>query len=247
MNDDQNTGEAPTHWGLWPTLGFSLIVIIAYLFLQIFLAGIFIAVQMYGNPGSDIDSLAFALESNGLFISIALITTGLLCGALILLFAWIRKGITLKQYFYLSSQPLKVLLFWLGITVLLAIVWDGLAFLFDEPVVHEFMTDTYETADIYPLFWFAIIIAAPFLEELFFRGFLFDGLRTSRMGSTGAIIITSLLWAIIHLQYDMLEIGYIFFMGLILGVARIKTRSLYIPFAMHVLNNFLATIEVAQA
>jgi membrane protease YdiL (CAAX protease family) len=43
------------------------------------------------------------------------------------------------------------------------------------------MTDTYETAEYTPLIWITFVIAAPLIEELFFRGFLFEGLRDSWM------------------------------------------------------------------
>ena len=49
--------------------------------------------------------------------------------------------------------------------------------------------------------------------------------------------------ASIHLQYDVYQIGTIFFIGILLGVARIRSGSLYVPLAMHTLINLLATVE----
>jgi membrane protease YdiL (CAAX protease family) len=39
-------------------------------------------------------------------------------------------------------------------------------------------------------------VAVPLMQELMFRGFLYRGLSSSRLGVAGAIIITSLLWAL---------------------------------------------------
>jgi membrane protease YdiL (CAAX protease family) len=107
------------------------------------------------------------------------------------------------------------------------------------------MTKAYATAGSMPLFWLAIVVAAPFLEELFFRGFMIEGLRLSWLGPVGAVLITSGLWAMIHIQYGPFEIVGIFVNGLLLGAAMLKTRSLWVPFSMHALVNLIATVEVA--
>ena len=82
-------------------------------------------------------------------------------------------------------------------------------------------------------------------EEVFFRGFLYGGLSTSAIGPIGAIIVTSAAWAAIHVQYGLYELITIFLFGLILGGARMHCRSLLVPFALHSVNNFAATLEAA--
>jgi membrane protease YdiL (CAAX protease family) len=106
------------------------------------------------------------------------------------------------------------------------------------------MINAYKTAHFTPLLWLAFIIAAPLYEEVFFRGFMFKGIENSRAGPIAAVVITSLAWAALHVQYNFVIIVSIFTGGLILGWARIKTNSIYIPIAMHVLQNLLATIVV---
>ena len=86
----------------------------------------------------------------------------------------------------------------------------------------------------------ATVIFAPVFEEVFFRGFLFEGFRYSKMGAAGAIFVTSLVWAGFHMQYGLLQIASIFVLGIILGVVRYRTGSLWAPLAMHVFNNLLA-------
>ena len=107
------------------------------------------------------------------------------------------------------------------------------------------MTETYQTAKYLPLFWIALVVAAPLVEELFFRGFLFEGLRDSWMGSTGAILVTSIAWAAIHMQYEMFQMVMIGTLGVLLGIAKVKTRSLYIPIAMHSFNNLIAMVATS--
>jgi membrane protease YdiL (CAAX protease family) len=95
----------------------------------------------------------------------------------------------------------------------------------------------------HPLLWLSIIVAAPVFEEFFFRGFLIEGLRRGKLGDAGAIVLTSLFWASIHIQYGLYEIGTIFIFGLALGLARIGSRSLWVPVAMHMVANLVATLE----
>ena len=47
-----------------------------------------------------------------------------------------------------------------------------------------------------------------------------------------------------HMQYDGYGIAQVFFAGILLGAARLKTQSLYPALAMHSLLNLLAMIEV---
>lgn len=55
----------------------------------------------------------------------------------------------------------------------------------------------------------------------------------------------SLLWSLLHTQYDLYEIAMIFAHGIVLGIARIRTDSLWSPLLLHSLGNLIATVEVA--
>jgi membrane protease YdiL (CAAX protease family) len=90
-----------------------------------------------------------------------------------------------------------------------------------------------------------VVVGAPLVEETFFRGFLFRGLAASPLGGPATIVVTSLAWAAIHLQYDLYDMGTIFLLGLLLGAFRLITGSLWPPLLMHALVNLLATIQVA--
>jgi len=107
------------------------------------------------------------------------------------------------------------------------------------------MSEAYATAGSLPLLWLALVIAAPLFEELFFRGFLFAGLVSSRLGAVWTIAITAFVWGAIHLQYEAVDIIIICLLGLILGLARLKTDSVYTPIALHSFTNLVATIETS--
>jgi len=85
---------------------------------------------------------------------------------------------------------------------------------------------------------------APVLEEVIFRGFLLKGLANSVLGVYGAIFLTSLVWAVIHGQYEWGYMMLIFVIGLVLGYARMRTNSLFVPIMMHIIFNFVASVEL---
>ena len=89
------------------------------------------------------------------------------------------------------------------------------------------------------------MLAAPLLEEMLFRGFLFSGIAASFPGPSGAIFTTSLLWAIIHVQYDYFWMFSIFIIGLALGMVRYKTGSIVLTFVLHAAINLAAMVATA--
>jgi hypothetical protein len=87
-------------------------------------------------------------------------------------------------------------------------------------------------------------VMAPILEEIIFRGYLLKEFSYTFLGTTGAVILTSLIWAIIHSQYDWIYLAIIFVTGLLLGIARVMSHTLLVPIAMHILFNLSAAIEL---
>ena len=87
------------------------------------------------------------------------------------------------------------------------------------------------------LLYFGFGIVQPIFEEFLFRGLLFKGLR-SKLSGNFTVLITSLLFVMAHIQYDILILILVLFPNaLILGFARLKTRSLTVPIILHCLNN----------
>ncbi|MBN2590922.1 MAG: CPBP family intramembrane metalloprotease [Sedimentisphaerales bacterium] len=95
-----------------------------------------------------------------------------------------------------------------------------------------------------PLLWLGVIFAGPIEEELLFRGFLFEGIRNSKLKNIGAVIFTSLVWALMHSQYDISGIFIVFLCGLFLGFSRVKSNSINPPIIIHVIHNAISTIKL---
>lgn len=92
--------------------------------------------------------------------------------------------------------------------------------------------------------WIQILIIAfiaPIFEELFFRGVILKGLlNNTNYNSISSIILSALIFGIIHV-FPWQVIGATLF-GLLLGYIFYKTRSLFYPLLVHILNNLIAII-----
>jgi membrane protease YdiL (CAAX protease family) len=233
-------------WGFWATLGFSVVIVILFLSMQGFAIGLVIGIQE--GIGSEVkvnqEELIESIASNGFYISVGVIVSAWVGTLVIAAIVLLRKGISFKEYLAIKNVPFKVYALWSVFVLLFLFAWQGVSLVW-EPTHSEWMTKAYQSAEYLPLLWVALVVAAPLVEELFFRGFLFEGLRDSWMGSTGSVLVTSIAWAAIHMQYEMFQMVMIGTLGILLGVAKVKTRSLYIPIAMHSFNNLIATVATS--
>jgi tetratricopeptide (TPR) repeat protein len=85
----------------------------------------------------------------------------------------------------------------------------------------------------------AIVIVGPIAEEIIFRGLIYGALER-RVHVLGAMLISSFLFALAHLQVT--HFIPIFCLGIALNWARWKSGSLGLPIVLHVLNNGVALI-----
>jgi uncharacterized protein len=83
------------------------------------------------------------------------------------------------------------------------------------------------------MFLIAICIAVPVMEEFVVRGFMFRGWSQSFLGPVGTIVLTSILWAMIHIQYDWFGRFWIFVTGLALGHFRWRSNSTWLTVMVH--------------
>lgn len=117
--------------------------------------------------------------------------------------------------------------------------FDYLYGVFDPNWVTGFDIDTVEiTADSLLLECIASIIFAPLLEELIFRGVLFNRLKI-RTGIIPAMIISSFLFAIGH---DFGGITSAFLFGISMCILYLKTDNIFVTISVHFINNVVATI-----
>jgi membrane protease YdiL (CAAX protease family) len=90
-----------------------------------------------------------------------------------------------------------------------------------------------ERASAFLIFLIGACIAAPVMEEFVVRGFMFRGWSQSFLGPVGSIVVTSVLWAMIHTQYDWFGRFCIFVTGLALGHFRWRSNSTWLTVIVH--------------
>jgi membrane protease YdiL (CAAX protease family) len=118
-----------------------------------------------------------------------------------------------------------------------------------EDVIPEFMTEIYVSSQEAGMFFailltITLIVLAPLGEEILFRGFLFRGLHAG-LGPAGAILLTALTWAALHVQYNWLFMAQILFFGIVLGWIRWRSGSLLLVMLLHAIINLLALVQVS--
>jgi len=88
---------------------------------------------------------------------------------------------------------------------------------------------------------FGAVFIAPFCEEIFFRGFVFPGLRRA-MPVGAAIVVSSLLFAIAHADPGSFPVLLI--IGLALAFIRWRTASIWPGMFLHMLNNGIGAVSI---
>jgi uncharacterized protein len=87
----------------------------------------------------------------------------------------------------------------------------------------------------------AAVFVAPFCEEVFFRGFVFPGLRR-KMPVALAIVTSSFLFAVAHA--DIGSFAVLLVIGLMLAFVRWRTGSIWPGMLLHMLNNGIGAVGI---
>ena len=238
----------PRVWGAWATFGLGVAVIVVSVIVQAIIAVIFFVVELVPVSRTDFDLFDYEefLKSvdMGLLLSLSIIISAVACLGLIYVFVKANRGAPFNEYVGFKSIGLKTASVAVSIMVGFLALSVLINYALEIPVEGDVMTDAYITSVWPALFWIATVIFAPLFEEVFFRGFLFEGFRYSKMGVAGAVLVTSLVWAGFHMQYNLFQIASIFVLGIVLGVVRYRTGSLWPPIIMHALNNLIAVLFI---
>jgi len=244
-NTEGSKESEAAHWGLWGTLLWGAVLAIVFIVLQtVTITGILIAQDRHLGA-VEFQHAFVAATTNGQVLSLVTFVTTIVCTGLLAGIIKLKKGTVLKEYLSIRSAPFSTLLQWLGVLVVFIASANVITLTLGRPLVTDFMSEIYASAEPMWMLWVALIIAAPLFEETFFRGFLLRGLAASFMGPIGAVLVTAVLWALIHTQYDAYDRTIIFCLGLLLGAARVRTGSLLVPLGLHAAMNLEATIETA--
>jgi uncharacterized protein len=232
--------EAPRVWKFWGTAIWG-IVIFAAMFVGQISAMVLLVVQR-GLP-MDLASLQLVgREPQALALSV---TMGLPATLAAVWLAIRIKKAAFADYLALHWPSWKQLLFGAVGLVLIVVAWETMSRSLGREATPGFMTDLLKSGrDKGAAFFllFAFSVAAPMSEEVLARGFLYRGWSASFLRVPGAIVLSSLVWTAVHLQYDMYFLAEVFSIGLWFGYMRYRSSSLWLTIVLHALNNLTAVV-----
>jgi membrane protease YdiL (CAAX protease family) len=155
---------------------------------------------------------------------------------LIYYFVCKRRNKTLKEGFFFIPVSKEIYLKSLAVGILMPIL--------SSPILISMAPKDFHALDMSKdpvglVFLIVGAILAPFLEEVFYRGFLFPFFQ-SKINSFFAVALTSLLFGFSHyMNVGNAEILVVLFIayGLVLSLARYLTGSLIPPVIIHMCHN----------
>ena len=126
----------------------------------------------------------------------------------------------------------------------LSVVWQWILLQWRGEMLSQVLVGYFEDASGAPLAVAALlgIVVIPFLEEVIFRGLLQSAL-VSRLGAGRGVILTALLFALLH---GLASFVPVLALALLLGELRQRTGSLWASYAVHLFHNGLQIAALAS-
>lgn len=232
----------------WRSIGWLLVITLAYLLGALLFGVVLGAIEGFkaGLHGGTVDSAAINATVQATINS----PTGL-AQMYILQFAFIMPVIgwassfpQQKAWHTLALKPIHIAQLWPWLLAL--IVYLGVQSILSNWVKFDdekFMQMINGSKNL--LLAFVLVVVAPIMEESIFRGYLYKAWRNTRLGFIGTLILTSVLFTLIHgVQYTWPLLAFLFVFSLLLGFAREKTGSIFTSIILHAVNNLVSVITV---
>jgi len=223
-------------WGRFATLGLGFIALMAGQLTALTALSLW-----YGQPLSQIPNLG----GDGIGVTLVIAVSTPVEVALLALFAR-RTGTNARDYLGWVWPRRSDVVFGVAVIVAFIIMSNIISWLLGRAIVTDFQVDIYRSAAAagwLPLLWLAVVVVTPIGEETLFRGFLFRGWLKSPGDTWPVILATSLLFALMHVQYDWFVIGQVFAFGVLLGWMRWATGSTILTMLLHALINIEGMLE----
>ncbi len=231
----------PRVWRFWGTTLWGVFIFAALFGGQIAVVAYF----LFGQGGPIDVAAAIRVVGKGLTVSLSVVMG--LPAILLALWVAIRGTRTpFADYLALRWTSWKNVLIGVVGLVVIIVGWDLMSRTIGHEVEPGFMVDVLRSARDDGALWLLILafcVAAPVSEELLARGFLYRGWSESFLRAPGAIVLSSLVWTGMHMQYEWYFFGEVFCLGLWFGYLRYRSGSTWLTIVLHGLNNFGAVLQ----
>lgn len=241
--------------GWWRGLGFLLLIGLAYIVLQS-VAGLAISILGFQAEWDDKPALIRASIIGVLPASVPIAA-----------FIWwiskhrggVPRDVLALRFPRLGWLGWLIVVF--GFIIAMLIVFNLIAYVFQVDLSQFQMGDDgeleardlvkqsiVEMANEPILYWLAflsVVVGAPIGEELIFRGYMFSLLSKTRAGLSGATLVTSAFWALLHKGTGPWFLaGVLFIMGIVLSGLLIRFGSLWVTMICHSAWNAVAALTI---
>lgn len=163
--------------------------------------------------------------------------------SLYLVYKWINRKYTLDYREFISINHFKIshilptTISGVGLTIILSELINRLKAVFP---LGEFWINIIKEFNYSPTIWklfIMVVIVAPIVEEVLFRGIILKGYLT-HYSTKKALIVSAIFFGIVHL--NPYQIVATFFAGIFIGWLYIRTKSLMLCIFAHSLNNLIS-------
>jgi CAAX protease family protein len=169
--------------------------------------------------------------------------------ALVLTLAARRAGPSAQGYLGLTMPAKRHILIGLGLTAVFWCMSETFFHLFpafdQTPELIREYRGLIGNPSALTMYWLTTVVTAPLFEEIIFRGFLMRGWSESRIGAMGAVMLSSLVFAAIHVQYNLVNMAVVLGLGLLLGVMRWRSGSTMLTMVLHAAWNLACVVTFA--
>jgi len=213
-----------SRWGVWQTIAVTLF---AYTLatVSVVIVSVMLGTDKIGQAESE-----FAVYA---------IFTAVILGASLRFMKY--RGIKLKQFFAMPSKRAfwSIFYYFLLYMILTIALQEILKFLpwYNVNQVQDVGFDYVDGGVALALVFVALVILPPIGEEVLFRGIIYPGLK-SKLKKVTAAVVTSLLFGLAHLQWNVGADTFVLSMVAILGYETQKT--IWVPIGIHAVKNFVA-------
>ena len=116
----------------------------------------------------------------------------------------------------------------------------GLSFIVPKYVENQ-INEVYATTPLgYSFLLVSVLVFAPIMEELFFRGIIFQKLAIIK-DPTQALVISALIFTVLHFRFYVISL---FVAGVTLAILYFKTKQIIVPIICHFLYNLMVAINL---
>lgn len=229
----------PGPWGFWATLGFGVLAVAgAYAAALVIGLSLMAATWLLLDRPFELDD-----SSESVWLQLVMIFALAVAGtALLFLFAKLRKGVGVVDYFAFHPVSAEKLAVWSTVSALSAFAYLAVFFIEQTPVNFEVLSSA-TVATSRPI-WLGEVIVVPLFTVLLFQGFLLRGFIASPIGTWGGITATLVLWCALWVIDGVPNAIVMAVFGVLLTWARLQTGSVLTPCLMLVIERFVAISAV---